>query len=66
MSERILGKHSVELDEQGTLILYGRGERIALAYNEAYELFTFLYEHREALYQLVHEDTEEGYQQRKA
>ncbi len=59
MSECILGKHSAELDEQGTLTLYGSGVRMALAYDEAYALLTWLYEnHRDTLYRLTHEDQE--------
>jgi hypothetical protein len=64
MSERILGKHSAELDEQGRLILYGPGTRLTLPYDEAYQLLVFLYDQRDMLYQLVHDDTDEGHQQR--
>ena len=57
MSECILGKHTAELDEQGTLTLYGPGTRMSLPYDEAYALLTWLYEtHRGTLYQLTHED----------
>jgi hypothetical protein len=57
MSERILGRHTAELDEQGTLTLYGPGTRMALPYDEAYALLIWLNEnHRDTLYQLVHED----------
>lgn len=58
-SECILGKHTVELNEQGTLILYGPDIRMALPYDEAYALLTWLYEnHRQTLYELVHEELE--------
>ena len=61
MSECILGKHTAELDEQGTLTLYGSGTRMSLPYDEAYALLTWLYEtHRDTLYQLTHEDQEPG------
>ncbi len=57
MSECILGRHSAELDEQGTLTLYGSGTRMALAYDEAYALMTWLYEnHRDTLYRLTFEE----------
>jgi len=57
MSERILGRHTAELDEQGTLTLYGPRSRVALPYDEAYALLIWLYEnHRDTLYQLAHED----------
>ena len=57
MSECILGRHTAELDEQGTLTLYGPGLRVALPYDEAYTLLTWLYEnHRDTLYWLNHED----------
>ena len=63
MSECILGRHSAELDEQGTLTLYGSGTRMALAYDEAYALMTWLYEnHRDTLYRLTHEDQLTGQQ----
>lgn len=56
-SEHILGRHTAELDEQGTLTLYGPGTRMALPYDEAYALLTWLYEnHRDALYSLAHEE----------
>ncbi|GAC1614280.1 MAG: hypothetical protein NVS4B7_06260 [Ktedonobacteraceae bacterium] len=59
MSEHILGQHTAELDEQGTLILYGTDTRMALPYDEAYALLTWLYEnHRNTLYQFVHEEQE--------
>jgi hypothetical protein len=58
-SEHILGRHTAELNEQGTLILYGPGMRMALPYDEAYALLMWLYEnHRETLYQLAHEEQE--------
>ncbi|HEX6557023.1 MAG TPA: hypothetical protein VF026_29945 [Ktedonobacteraceae bacterium] len=57
MSECILGRHTAELDEQGTLTLYGPGLRMALPYDEAYALLTWLSEnHRDTLYWLTHED----------
>ena len=57
MSERILGRHTAELDEQGTLTLYGPRSRVALPYDEAYALLIWLYEnHRDTLYWLTHED----------
>ncbi len=56
MSECILGKHSAELDEQGTLTLYGPQGRLALPYDEAYALLTWLSEkHQDTLYRLTHE-----------
>jgi hypothetical protein len=59
MSERILGRHTAELDEQGTLTLYGPGTRMALPYDEAYALLTWLDEnHRDTLFRLVQEDQE--------
>lgn len=55
--EHILGRHTAELDEQGTLTLYGPGTRMALPYDEAYALLAWLYEnHRDALYSLAHEE----------
>ena len=61
MSERILGRHTAELDEQGTLTLYGPGARMALPYDEAYALLTWLDEnHRDTLFWLVQEDQESG------
>ena len=57
MSECILGRHTAELDEQGTLTLYGPRTRVALPYDEAYALLNWLYEnHRDTLYWLAHED----------
>ena len=59
MRECILGKHTAELNEQGTLTLYGPGVRMTLPYDEAYALMMWLYEdHRETLYQLTHEEQE--------
>lgn len=59
MRECILGRHTAELDEQGVLWLYGPGTRLALPYDEAYALLTWLDEHHRAtLYQLTHEDQE--------
>ena len=59
MSERILGRHTAELDEQGTLTLYGPGARMALPYDEAYTLLTWLDKnHRDTLFWLVQEDQE--------
>ncbi len=59
MSDCSLGRHSAELDEQGTLTLYGTEGRVALPYNEAYALLTWLSEkHRDTLYRLTHEDQE--------
>ncbi|MDQ6660529.1 MAG: hypothetical protein M3Z24_06145 [Chloroflexota bacterium] len=60
MSECMLGKHSAELDEQGTLTIYGPNVRLALPYDEAYALLNWLYEnHRDTLYQLTHEEEAE-------
>ncbi len=60
MSECMLGKHSAELDEQGTLTIYGPNVRLALPYDEAYALLNWLYEnHRDTLYQLAHEEEAE-------
>lgn len=57
MSECILGRHTAELDEQGTLTLYGPGTRMMLPYDEAYALLIWLDEnHRDTLYWLAHED----------
>lgn len=59
MSECILGRHTAELDEQGMLTLYGPGARMALPYDEAYALLTWLDEnHRHTLFRLVQEDQE--------
>lgn len=59
MSERILGKHTVELDQQGTLTLYGPEGRMALPYDEAYHLLTWLYSQQSTLNKLIQEDTEQ-------
>jgi hypothetical protein len=57
MSERILGRHTAELNEQGTLTIYGPGTRVSLSYDEAYALLEWLYEnHRDTLYWLARED----------
>ncbi len=57
MSDCRLGKHSAELDEQGTLTLYGAEGSIVLAYDEAYALLTWLHEnHRNTLYRLTRAD----------
>src|SRR5436305_8746152 len=57
MSEHILGRHTVEMNEQGTLTLYSEDAHMSLPYDEAYALLVWLYEnHRETLYQLAHED----------
>jgi len=57
MSECILGRHTAELDEQGTLTLYGPGTRMSLPYDEAYALLSWLDEnHRDTLYRLARED----------
>ena len=59
MSECILGRHTAELDEQGMLTLYGPGARMALPYDEAYALLTWLDEnHRDTFFRLVQEDQE--------
>jgi hypothetical protein len=59
MREHILGRHTAELDEQGTLTLYGPEVRMALPYDEAYALLTWLDEnHRDTLFTLVQEDQE--------
>lgn len=61
MSEYILGRHTVELDEQGRLTLYSEDSHMSLPYDEAYALLVWLCEnHRETLYQLVHDDVEPG------
>ena len=36
---------------------------MALPYDEAYQLLVFLYDQRDVLYQLVHDDTDEWHQQ---
>src|SRR6266702_6349180 len=59
MSEHILGKHTVELDEQGTLTLYGAGTQMALAYDEAYKLLIWLYRQRTTLSKFVQEDAQQ-------
>ncbi|HZU02753.1 MAG TPA: hypothetical protein VFA10_23995 [Ktedonobacteraceae bacterium] len=57
MSEHILGRHTAELNEQGTLTLYGPGTQLSLPYDEAYALLQWLDEnHRDTLYRLTHED----------
>ena len=57
MSECILGRHTAELNEQGTLTLYGPRTHVALSYDEAYALLNWLDQnHRDTLYQLAHED----------
>jgi hypothetical protein len=59
MSEHILGRHTAELDEQGTLTLYGPEVHMALPYDEAYALLRWLDEnHRDTLFTLVQEDQE--------
>lgn len=59
MSESILGKHSVELDEQGILTLYGPDTRMTLPYDEAYKLLIWLDSNRGTLYRLAQEDIEQ-------
>src|SRR5258708_18101095 len=57
MREHILGRHTAELDEQGTLTLYGPELHMALPYDEAYALLRFLDEnHRDTLFTLVQDD----------
>ena len=57
MSECILGRHTAELNEQGTLTLYGPRTQVALSYDEAYTLLKWLHEnHRDTLYRLAHDD----------
>ena len=47
-----LGHHTVELDQQGTLVLYESGTRITLSADEVSQLLVFLHDnHRETLRQ---------------
>lgn len=51
-----LGQHTVELDSQGTLVLYGSGTRLSLSADEAYKLLVVLHDkHRDMLYKLTHQ-----------
>jgi hypothetical protein len=59
MSERILGKHTAELDEQGTLTLYGPEGRMTLPYDEAYHLLAWLYSQQSTLNKLIQEDMDQ-------
>jgi hypothetical protein len=53
-----LGQHTVELDEQGTLLLYeSGGPRMALSADEAYKLLVLLRDkHGDMLYKLTHQN----------
>ena len=54
-----LGHHTVELDQQGTLVLYESSTRIALSAEEVSQLLVFLQDnHREALNQLAEQADE--------
>ena len=54
-----LGHHTVELDEQGTLVLHESDTRIALSADEAYKLLVLLQDnHRATLHQLAHQTDE--------
>ena len=50
-----LGHHTVELNEQGTLVLYESDTRMTLSADEAYKLLVWLHDnHRATLHQLAH------------
>jgi hypothetical protein len=50
-----LGHHTVELNEQGTLVLHESETRMALSADEAYKLLVWLHDnHRATLHQLAH------------
>ena len=54
-----LGHHTVELDEQGTLVLHESDTRMALSADEAYKLLVLLQDnHRATLHQLAHQTDE--------
>ena|SRR5438105_411810 len=54
-----LGQHTVELDSQGTLVLYESGTRMSLSADEAYKLLVALHDnHRDMLYRLTHQESE--------
>ena len=54
-----LGHHAVELDQQGTLVLYESSIRIALSAEEVFKLLVFLHDnHREAFHQLAQQADE--------
>src|SRR5438445_12773944 len=54
-----LGHHTVELNEQGTLVLHESDTRMALSADEAYKLLVLLHDnHRETLRQLAHQTDE--------
>jgi hypothetical protein len=54
-----LGHHTVELDQQGTLVLYESSTRIALSAEEVSKLLVFLHDnHRETLRQLAQQADE--------
>ncbi|GAC1387544.1 MAG: hypothetical protein NVS4B7_20640 [Ktedonobacteraceae bacterium] len=59
MSEQLLGKHTVKLDEQGTLTLDGSGTQVTLAREEAYKLLVWLSGQRATLSGLLQEDTQQ-------
>src|SRR5437667_9995537 len=50
-----LGHHTVELNEQGTLVLYESDTRMALSADEAYKLLVWLHDnHYATLHYLAH------------
>ena len=54
-----LGHHTVELNEQGMLVLHESDTRMALSADEAYKLLVLLQDnHRATLHQLAHQTDE--------
>lgn len=60
MSEYHLGKHTVKLDEQGTLTLYDAGTQVTLAADEAYKLLTWLSAQKATLASFASEEQQQG------
>ena len=54
-----LGHHTIELNEQGTLVLHESDTRMTLSADEAYKLLVLLHDnHRATLHQLAHQTNE--------